>query len=198
MTEPAPGTSKKYSGRKHSYTKNDMNKWIKVTPNTDESQLSVNNGYFKIMDVPDEYSVIIEAEWVANGGGGSTQKVLFGEDAKQGTDQVISGTGGTGGEGGTGGTGGKGKRSGVVGGGGGTVDPERQRQRDLRKKEMCDALRQVKQYLNNTKDAGLTVNCQRDQNTLNQIMMALTGGSPAPTQDSGVNTQSIPVTDKLF
>ena len=198
MTEPAPGTSKKYSGRKHSYTKNDMNKWIKVTPNTDESQLSVNNGYFKIMDVPDEYSVIIEAEWVANGGGGSTQKVLFGEDAKQGTDQVISGTGGTGGEGGTGGTGGKGKRSGVVGGGGGTVDPERQRQRDLRKKEMCDALRQVKQYLNNTKDAGLTVNCQRDQNTLNQIMMALTGESPAPTQDSSVNTQPIPVTDKLF
>jgi hypothetical protein len=42
---------------------------------------------------------------------------------------------------------------------------------------MCDALRQVKQYLNNTKDAGLTVDCKRDQNTRNQIMMALTGGS---------------------
>ena len=106
----------------------------------------------------------------------------------------------SGGAGGTGGAGGKGKRSGVVGGGGSTVNTERQKQRDLRNKEMCDTLRQVKQYLNNTKDAGLTVNCQRTQKTINQIMMALTGGSPAPapSQDSGVNTQPIPVTDKLF
>ena len=172
----------KYSGRKHNYTTKDEGKWIKVSPNTSDTQLSDNNGYFKILNVLDEYNVVIDAEYKNVGGGGSTQKVLFGEDAKEGTDQVIrgGGSGGSGGTGGTGGTGGRGRRSGVVGGGGGgggNVDPERQRQRDLRKKEMCDALRQVKQYLNNTKDAGLTVDCKRDQNTRNQIMMALTGGS---------------------
>jgi peptidoglycan hydrolase-like protein with peptidoglycan-binding domain len=185
IAAPPAGTPEKYSGRKHNYTTNDLDKWIKVSPNTAENQLIDNNGYFKILGIIDEYSIIIDAVWSSNGGGGSTQKVLFGEDAKQGTDQVISGTGGTGGTGGeegtggTGGTGGRGRRSGVVGGGGGggNVDPERQRQRDLRNKEMCDALRQVKQYLNNTKDAGLTVDCKRDQNTRNQIMMALTGGS---------------------
>ena len=198
IPEGGATTTTKYSGRKHNYTTNDLDKWIKVSPNTTDEQLSGNDGYFRIINILNEYNIVIDAEYKNVGGGGSTQKVLFGEDAKEGTDQVISGTGGAEGTGGTGGTGGKGKRSGVVGGGGGTVDPERQRQRDLRKKEMCDALRQVKQYLNNTKDAGLTVNCQRDQNTLNQIMMALTGESPAPTQDSSVNTQPIPVTDKLF
>ena len=200
IPEGGATTTTKYSGRKHNFTQNDLNKWIKVSPNTTDEQLSGNDGYFRIINILNEYNIVIDAEYKNVGGGGSTQKVLFGEDAKEGTDQVISGTGGEGGTGGTGGTGGRGRRSGVVGGGGGggTVDPERQRQRDLRKKEMCDALRQVKQYLNNTKDAGLTVNCQRDQNTLNQIMMALTGESPAPTQDSSVNTQPIPVTDKLF
>ena len=178
------GVAKNYSGRKHNYTSKDNGKWIKVTSNTNDDQLNGNNGYFKILKVLDENSIVIDAEYKNVGGGGSTQKVLFGEDAKEGTDQVIRGTGGAEGTGGTGGTGGKGKRSGVVGGGGGTVDPERQRQRDLRKKEMCDALRQVKQYLNNTKDAGLTVNCQRDQNTLNQIMMALTGGSSGSSGSS--------------
>ena len=43
-----------------------------------------------------------------------------------------------------------------------------------------------------------SINYENYKNTLNQIMMALTGESPAPTQDSSVNTQPIPVTDKLF
>ena len=47
----------------------------------------------------------------------------------------------------------------------------------MRNKEFCDTLRQVKQYINNTKGGDLTVNCKKTQKTLNQIMMALTGGT---------------------
>jgi hypothetical protein len=80
-----------------------------------------------------------------------------------------------------------------------TVDPEKQRQRDIRNKEFCDTLRQIKQYLNNTKEADLTVNCKKTQKTINQIMMALTGGTPVtPVVGPEVNTQPIPVTDKVF
>ena len=57
------------------------------------------------------------------------------------------------------------------------MDPEKQKQRDARTKEFCDTLRQVKQYINDKKGGDLTISCDRTQKTLNQIMMALTGGT---------------------
>ena len=139
MAMPPAGTAAKYSGKKHNYTEG---QWIKVSPKTDDSQLSGNNGYFKITQIVNEYSVAINATFVADGPGGSTQRVLFGEDAKQGTQEVIKSDGDTQDNSGTGrrSTGGdntSGRRSGT---GGGTVDPEKQRQRDIRNKEYCSSL----------------------------------------------------------
>jgi hypothetical protein len=138
--------------------------------------------------------VAINATFVADGPGGSTQRVLFGEDAKQGTQEVIKSDGDTQDNSGTGrrstsGDNSSGRRSGT---GSGTVDPEKQRQRDIRNKEFCDTLRQIKQYLNNTKEADLTVNCKKTQKTINQIMMALSPETPvapiAPIEEPNVTT----------
>jgi peptidoglycan hydrolase-like protein with peptidoglycan-binding domain len=198
------------SGVKAPYKAKD---WIYLIPKKgEEGNLLADKKYYQIKSVSDDgYTIVLE--FVNNDAidvkvsrvGGMTAKVLFGRDAEGETQAPpnLNDTGTTTNDGGSGSgsrnNSGNGSRSGNRSGGG-NVDPERQRQRNLRLKEMCDPLREVKQYLNNTKDAGLTVNCKRDQNTINQIMMALTGGSPAPapTQDSSVNTQSIPVTDKLF
>ena len=178
MAMPPAGTPAKYSGKKHNYVKGNTY-WIKVTPATEDPQLSGNDGIFKIIEVPNEYTVVIEAVFVSSGTtGGSTQRVLFGEDSKQGTQEVIRGDRDTESniESGTGT--GTGKRIQTGTNVGTTVDPEKQRQRDIRNKEYCDTLRQIKQYLNNTKEADLTVNCKRTQKTYNQIMLALTGGTP--------------------
>jgi hypothetical protein len=40
-------------------------------------------------------------------------------------------------------------------------------------------LREIKQYLNNTKGLSMDVNCKWNQEIRNQVMMALTGGNPA-------------------
>jgi peptidoglycan hydrolase-like protein with peptidoglycan-binding domain len=185
------GTPSTYSGKKHNYI---VGNWIKVSPKTDDSQLSGNDGYFKITQIVNEYSVAINATFVADGPGGSTQRVLFGEDAKQGTQEVIKSDGDTQDNSGTGrrnrsDDNSSGRRSGT---GSGTVDPEKQRQRDIRNKEYCDTLRQIKQYLNNTKEADLTVNCKRTQKTINQIMMALSPETPvapiAPIEEPKVTT----------
>ena len=175
---PAAGTPAKYSGKKHNYVKGNTY-WIKVTPATEDPQLSGNDGIFKIIEVPNEYTVVIEAVFASSGTtGGSTQRVLFGEDAKQGTQDVIRGDRDTESNIESGTDTGTGKRIQTGTNVGTTVDPEKQRQRDIRNKEYCDTLRQIKQYLNNTKEADLTVNCKRTQKTYNQIMLALTGGTP--------------------
>jgi len=182
MAIPAAGTTTKYSGKKHNYV---VGNWIKVTPETADEQLSGNDGFFKIIAIIDDYSVVINTDFKENGPGGSTQRVLFGEDAKQGTQEVIRSNGGSENDGGTGrretgGDEGTGRRSRVVGGGG-NVDPEQERKRKLRNQETCNTLRQIKQYLNNTKGLSMTVNCKWNQEIRNQVMLALTGGTPAPT-----------------
>jgi peptidoglycan hydrolase-like protein with peptidoglycan-binding domain len=192
------------SGVKAPYKTGD---WIYLIPKKgDEGNLLADKKYYQIRGITDDgYTIVLafESEDVdvkVSRVGGVTAKVLFGRDAEGETQAPpnLNDTNTTTNDSGGNRTGSRsGNRSGNRSGKG-TVDPERQRQRDLRLKETCDPLREVKQYLNNTKDVGLTVNCKRDQNTINQIMMALTGGSPAPTQDSSVNTQSIPVTDRLF
>jgi hypothetical protein len=58
------------------------------------------------------------------------------------------------------------------------VDTEKQRKRELRLKETCNTLREIKQYLNNTKGLSMVVNCKWNQEIRNQVMMALTGGTP--------------------
>lgn len=201
------GGKKVYSQGKTNYKKNE---WIIVTPKkgTEGDALEYKK-YFRIKSVSaDQYTVVLlsgdtagpfDVETV----GGMTAKILFGRDAEGSTQKEpnISNDSGSGsGEGQS--NSGTGKRNNVSGneGTGTTVDPEKQRQRDIRNKEYCDTLRQIKQYINNNKGGDLTVNCKRTQKTINQIMMALTGETPAPapTQDTGVNVQPVPVTDKLF
>ena len=146
--------------------------------------LTDNGGVFKITDVPDVYTVILDVSFTANNTviGGSTQKVLFGEQASEGSKTIVkrdrnnnnnnnnnSGTRSN--------TNNSGRRSNNNNSSINTVDAEKQKQRDVRNKEFCDTLRQVKQYINNNKGGDLTVNCQRTQKTKNQIMMALTGGT---------------------
>jgi hypothetical protein len=79
------------------------------------------------------------------------------------------------------------------------VDTEKQKQRKLRTQETCNTLREIKQYLNNTKGLSMVVNCKWNQEIRNQVMMALTGGTPVPV-DQPVNNvvTSVPVTDRLF
>jgi len=191
-----------YSGRKHNYKKGD---WIAVKPNSGNqaSQLYENNGYFKILEAPDSYTIIIDAVWPWDTKGysivgGTTAKIIFGPDSMGGAKTIptVSDNSSNTKEKGTkNNTSNSGNNSGTN-----TIDSEKQRQRDIRNKEFCDTLREIKKYLNNTKSANLPVNCQRTPETKNQIMLALTGGTPAPapTQDTGVNVQSVPVTDTLF
>jgi hypothetical protein len=77
------------------------------------------------------------------------------------------------------------------------VDTEKQKQRKLRNSEYCDSVRKIKKHLK------LKVDCKTYQSTLNQIMMALTGGAqikPVTPVDQPANNvvQSVPVTDRLF
>ena len=67
------------------------------------------------------------------------------------------------------------------------VDTEKQKRRKLRKQETCNTLREIKQYLNNTKGLSMTVNCIWDQEIRNQIMLALTGGTLVAPVDQPVN-----------
>ena len=177
MANTKLGTPSAFSGKKHNYKKGD---WIVVKPNSgnEASQLYENNGYFKILDVPDAYTIIIDADWKGSGYatiGGTTAKIIFGPEAIEGVKTIptVSNNSSNKKE--------KGTRSNTSNSsnnsGTNTVNTEKQKQRDVRNKEFCDTLRQVKQYINNTKGGDLTVNCKKTQKTLNQIMMALTGGT---------------------
>ena len=173
-----PDSRKVFSGKKHNYV---AGNWIKVTPETADEQLSGNDGFFKILSVT-EYTVVIDAAFFASGTtGGSTQRVLFGEDAKEGTQEVIkrdrNNDNNNNDNNNNNNNNNKGTRSNTNNSGTNTVNTEKQKQRDVRNKEFCDTLRQVKQYINDKKGGDLTVNCKKTQKTLNQIMMAITGGT---------------------
>tara|TARA_R110000868_G_scaffold28915_2_gene107679 strand:- start:9 stop:2027 length:2019 start_codon:yes stop_codon:yes gene_type:complete len=160
MSMDAVGTADTYSGQKHNYKEGD---WIRITPNDNDNQFSANNGYFRITKIVDSYTVVIEAPLVASGTtGGSTQRVLFGENAKNGTQEVIKG------DRNNSGTRSKGRtRSKVRTSTGNDVETKR---REIRNSEYCDSLRKIKKHLN------LKVDCKKYQSTLNKIMLALTGG----------------------
>ena len=189
-----------YSGAKTNYIKGD---WIYIKARKGGNEGGIfGDQYYKIKSVSDDRQTVVldlgvgitsltAADYDVDHVGGVTAKVLFGRNAEGETKEtpIVGSDNET--EGGETERG-TGKRLPTGSGGGGTtttIDPEKQRQRDIRKKEFCDTLRQIKQYLNNTKNANLTVNCQSTPETKNQIMLALTGGTPAPTQDTGVNVQ---------
>lgn len=189
-------TPSTFSGKKHNYKKGD---WIVVKPNpgNEATQLYENNGYFEILNVPDEYTIIINADWQGSGYatiGGTTAKIIFGPEAVKGvkTMPTVSDNPSNKKE--------KGTRNNTSNSSNNSgTNTEKPKQRDVRNKEFCDNFRQVKQYINNTKGGDLTVNCKKTQKTLNQIMLALTGGTPVPIEKPVNNVvTSVPLTDKLF
>ena len=166
-----------YSGKKHNYKKGD---WISVKPNSgsDATQLYENNGYFRILDVPDDYTIIIDVDWTKGVksyalAGGTTAKVIFGPDAIGGVKTIPTvidnSTKGSRNKVYNSGTRSKGNTS--------TGNVETKTRKVARNTEFCNNLIQIKQYLNTNKGSDLTVNCQKTQKTLNQIMLALTGGA---------------------
>jgi len=195
-----------YSGKKHNYKKGD---WVAVKPNSGNqaSQLYENDGYFKILDVPDDYTIIINVDWPKDVkgyaiAGGTTAKVIFGPTAEGGVKTIPTvsdnSTKGTRNKVDNSGTRSKGSTS--------TGNVETKTRKVARNTEFCNNLIQIKQYLNTNKGGDLTVNCKKTQKTLNQIMLALTGGAqikpvtPVTPVDQPVNNvvQSVPVTDRLF
>jgi len=175
---------KVYSGQKHNYVAGD---WIKVTPETQDSQLTGNDGYFKIISVTD-YTVVIEATLLASGTtGGSTQRVLFGEDAKEGTQEVIKKDRNNNDNDNKSRRNNSGTKSSTKSYNG-NIDPEKQKQRKIRNQETCNTLREIKQYLNNTKGLSMTVNCKWNQEIRNQVMLSLTGGTPVTPVDTNNQT----------
>ena len=195
-----------YSGKKHNYKKGD---WISIKPNSgsDATQLYENNGYFRILDTPDKYTIVIDADWGKDIksytlAGGTTAKVIFGPDAIGGVKTIPTvidnSTKGTRNKVDNSGTRSKGSTS--------TGNVETKTRKVARNTEFCNNLIQIKQYLNTNKGGDLTVNCKKTQKTLNQIMLALTGGAqikpvtPVTPVDQPVNNvvQSVPVTDRLF
>ena len=166
-----------YSGKKHNYKKGE---WIAVKPNSGNqaSQLYENNGYFKILDVPDDYTIIINADWPTSVSGytiagGTTAKVIFGPNAEGGVKTIPTvsdnSTKGSRNKVYNSGTRSKGSTS--------TGNVETKTRKVARNTEFCNNLIQIKQYLNTNKGGDLTVNCKKTQKTLNQIMLALTGGA---------------------
>ena len=195
-----------YSGKKHNYKKGD---WVAVKPNSGNqaSQLYENDGYFKILDVPDDYTIIINVDWPKDVkgyaiAGGTTAKVIFGPTAEGGVKTIPTvsdnSTKGSRNKVDNSGTRSKGSTS--------TGNVETKTRKVARNTEFCNNLIQIKQYLNTNKGGDLTVNCKKTQKTLNQIMLALTGGAqikpvtPVTPVDQPVNNvvQSVPVTDRLF
>jgi peptidoglycan hydrolase-like protein with peptidoglycan-binding domain len=188
---------KEYGGVIQNYI---ANNWVKVNPvpGNEDTKLGLNDGIFKIAQKLNEYTIVIDCEWDDTiKGGGTTQKLLFGDSSSEGSKTIIK----------KGDKAAQGDQS-IEGGGnvskGNTntevsaEDAEKVRKRKLRNQESCKVMREIKQYLNNTKGLDLPLNCKFTTETKNQVMMALTGGSPAPIQEPGVNVQPVPVTDKLF
>jgi peptidoglycan hydrolase-like protein with peptidoglycan-binding domain len=188
---------KEYGGVTQNYI---ADNWVKVNPvpGNEDTKLGLNDGIFKITQKLNEYTIVIDCEWDDTiKGGGTTQKLLFGDSSSEGSKTIIK----------KGDKAAQGDQS-IEGGGnvskGNTntevsaEDAEKVRKRKLRNQESCKVMREIKQYLNNTKGLDLPLNCKFTTETKNQVMMALTGGSPAPIQEPGVNVQPVPVTDKLF
>ena len=160
MSMDAVGTADTYSGQRHNYKSGD---WIRITPNDNDNQFSANNGYFRITKIVDEYTVVIDVTFVVSGTtGGSTQRVLFGEEAKEGTQEVIKGDRNNSGT--------RTKEKKARKERTSTNNVETTKRRDTRNSEYCDSLRKIKKHLN------LKVDCKKYQSTLNKIMLALTGG----------------------
>jgi peptidoglycan hydrolase-like protein with peptidoglycan-binding domain len=191
------GTPKEFGGIAQNYK---VGNWLKVNPipGNEDTKLGLNDGIFKITQILNEYTIVIDCEWDDTiKGGGTTQKLLFGDSSSEGSKTIIK----------KGDKAAQGDQS-IEGGGnvskGNTntevsaEDAEKIRKRKLRNQESCKVMREIKQYLNNTKGLDLPLNCKFTPETKNQVMMALTGGSPAPIQEPGVNVQPVPVTDKLF
>ena len=195
------GINKVYSGVKTTYSAND---WIYVNPKLgSEGDLLAEKKYFKIKRVlEDRYTVVLDLPtketFDVSNVGGITAKILFGRDADTGSQTGPNNTNDSGNKE-------KGKRNKVDNSGKSnnsgtnTVDPEKQRKRELRLNETCKTLREIKQYLNNTKGLSMVVNCKWNQEIRNQVMMALTGGTPVPVEQPANNVvTSVPVTDRLF
>jgi peptidoglycan hydrolase-like protein with peptidoglycan-binding domain len=195
------GINKVYSGVKTTYSAND---WIYVNPKLgSEGDLLAEKKYFKIKRVlEDRYTVVLDSPtnetFDVSNVGGITAKILFGRDAETGSQTGPNNTNDSGNKE-------KGKRNKVDNSGKSnnsgtnTVDPEKQRKRELRLNETCKTLREIKQYLNNTKGLSMVVNCKWNQEIRNQVMIALTGGTPVPVEQPANNVvTSVPVTDRLF
>jgi peptidoglycan hydrolase-like protein with peptidoglycan-binding domain len=175
------GDSRKiYSGTKTNYSPGD---WIYVKPNKGlEGDLLADKKYFKILSISDDrFTVVLDipkdaTDYNVDTVGGVTAEILFGRDA-EGESKTINVSGDVDGsqEGSS-----TGKRN-EIGSteGSSNVDPEKERKRKLRNQETCKTLREIKQYLNNTKGLSMDVNCKWNQEIRNQVMMALTGGNPA-------------------
>ena len=195
------GINKVYSGVKTTYTKND---WIYVNPKLgSEGDYLAEKKYFKIKSITeDRYTVVLDSTTTetfdVSNVGGITAKILFGRDAGTGSQTGPNNTNDSGNKE-------KGKRNKVdnsgrrTNSGTNTVDTEKQRKRELRLNETCNTLREIKQYLNNTKGLSMVVNCKWNKEIRNQVMMALTGGTPVPVEQPANNVvTSVPVTDRLF
>jgi len=166
-----------YSGKKHNYKKGD---WISIKPNSgnDATQLYENNGYFKILDTPDDYTIVIDADWTKGVksytlAGGTTAKVIFGPEAIGGVKTIPTvndnSTKGSRNKVDNSGTRSKGSTS--------TGNVETKTRKVARNTEFCNNLIEIKKYLNTNKGSNLRLNCQKTRNTINQIMLALTGGA---------------------
>jgi len=190
------GINKVYSGVKTPYSTTD---WIFVNPKLgSEGDYLSDQKYFKIKSInADRYTVVLNSPtketFDVSNVGGITAKILFGRDAETGSQTGPNNSNDSGNKE-------KGKRYNVDNSGTNTVDTEKQKQRKLRNSEYCDSVRKIKKHLK------LKVDCKTYQSTLNQIMLALTGGAqikpvtPVTPVDQPVNNvvQSVPVTDRLF
>ena len=183
-----------YSGAKTNYEPKD---WIIITPNRGaEGNIFIDQKYYKIKSVsPDRMTVVLDLE-MSNTDldtpedysvlkvGGMTAKIVFGNEADGLTKNAPiannnrDNNSGTRNNNNNSGTRNNNNNSGTrSNNNNSSTNIEKQKQRDVRKKEYCDTLRQIKQYINNNKGGDLTINCQYTPKTRNQIMMALTGGT---------------------
>jgi hypothetical protein len=203
------GINKVYSGVKTPYSTTD---WIIVNPKLgSEGDYLSEKKYFKINSInPNRYTVVLDSttqetnitNFDVSNVGGITAKILFGRDAETGSQTGPNNSNDSGNKE-------KGKRYNVDNSGskGSTSsrtsskgDVETKKPRDVRNSEYCDSVRKIKKHLK------LKVDCKTYQSTLNQIMLALTGGAqikpvtPVTPVDQPVNNvvQSVPVTDRLF
>ena len=181
------GTTKEYSGMVQNYK---VGNWVKVNPvsGNEETKLGLNGGIFKITQILNEYTIVIDCEWDETiKGGGTTQKLLFGDSSSEGSKTIIK-KGDKAAQGDQSIEGGSNVSKGNTNTEVSAEDAEKIRKRKLRNQESCKVMREIKQYLNNTKGLDLPLNCKFTPETKNQIMMALTGGSPVTPNEQPVTS----------